>query len=57
MIRIILNQVPVRYGSYSVEGKKIRRTFSNGFSYIAKECNSPQEAQRITNDLNQLSEK
>jgi len=57
MIRTILNQVPVRYGSYSVEGKKIRRTFSNGFSYIVEECKSPQEAQRITNDLNQLSEK
>jgi hypothetical protein len=57
MIREILNQVPVRYGSYSVEGNMIRRTFSNGFSYIVEECNSPEEAQRITNDLNQLSDK
>ena len=57
MIRAILNQFPVKYGSYSVEDNKIRRTFSNGFSYIASECKSPQEAQRITNDLNQLSDK
>jgi len=57
MIRAILNQVPVRYGSYSVEDSRIRRTFSNGFSYIVEECNSPQEAQRIVNDLNQLSGK
>jgi len=57
MIRAILNQFPVKYGSYSVEDNKIRRTFSNGFSYIASECKSPQEAQRITNDLNQLSNK
>jgi hypothetical protein len=56
-MRIILNQLPVKYGFYSVEGNKIRRTFSNGFSYIASECNSPEEAQRITNDLNQLSDK
>jgi hypothetical protein len=57
MIRAILNQFPARYGSYSAEGKKIRRIFSSGFSYITKECKSPQEAQRITNDLNQLSGK
>jgi len=57
MIRTILNQFPARYGSYSAEGSKIRRTFSNGFSYIVEECNSPEEAQRITNDLNQLSNK
>lgn len=57
MIRAILNQFPVRYGSYTAEGNKIRRTFSNGFSYIVEECNSPEEAQRITNDLNQLSGK
>jgi hypothetical protein len=57
MIRAILNQVPVHYGSYSAEGNKIRRTFSNGFSYIVEECKSPEEAQRITNDLNQLSGK
>jgi hypothetical protein len=54
MIRTILNQFPARYGSYSTEGNKIRRTFSNGFSYIVEECKSPQEAQRITKDLNQL---
>jgi hypothetical protein len=57
MIRAILNQFPVCYGSYTPEGNKIRRTFSNGFSYIVEECKSPQEAQRITNDLNQLSGK
>jgi len=57
MIRAILNQFPVRYGSYTAEDTKIRRTFSNGFSYIVEECNSPEEAQRITNDLNQLSDK
>jgi hypothetical protein len=57
MFRTILNQVPVGYGSYSVEGNKIRRTFSNGFSYIVEECNSPEEAQRIVKDLNQLLSK
>jgi hypothetical protein len=57
VIRIILNQLPVKYGFYSVEGNKIRRTFSNGFSYIATTCKSPAEAQRIINDLNQLSRK
>jgi hypothetical protein len=57
MIRTILNQFPVKYGTYTAENNKIRRTFSNGFSYIAKECKSPEEAQRITNDLNQLSNK
>lgn len=50
MIRFLLNLTPVRYGSYSVVNNKIRRTFFNGFSYIASECNSPEEAQRITND-------
>jgi hypothetical protein len=55
MIRTILNQFPVRYGSYSAEGNKIRRTFSNGFSYIVEEFNSPEEAQRIVNDLNYLT--
>jgi hypothetical protein len=57
MIRSILNQFPARYGDYTTEGNKIRRTFSNGFTYIVSECQSPQEAQRITNDLNQLSNK
>jgi hypothetical protein len=57
MIRAILNQLPVRYGSYTAEGNKIRRTFSNGFSYIVEECWSPQEAQRIVNDLNYLTGK
>lgn len=57
MIRTILNQFPVRYGSYSAEGSKIRRTFSNGFSYIVEECNSPEEAQRIVSDLNYLTGK
>jgi hypothetical protein len=57
MIRTILNQFPVKYGTYTAENNKICRTFSNGFSYIAKECKSPEEALRITNDLNQLSSK
>ena len=57
MIRAILTQFPARYGSYSAEGNKIRRTFSNGFSYIVEEFNSPEEAQRTTNDLNQLLSK
>jgi hypothetical protein len=57
MIRTILNQFPARYGSYCAEGNKIHRTFSNGFSYIVEECKSPQEAQRIVKDLNQLLNK
>jgi len=57
MIRFLLNLTPVKYGSYTTKGNKIRRTFSNGFTYIASECNSPQEAQRITNDLNYLANK
>jgi hypothetical protein len=57
MIRAILNQFPVKYGTYTAENNKIRRTFSNGFSYIVEEFNSSEEAQRITNDLNQLSDK
>jgi hypothetical protein len=57
MIRFFLNQIPVRHGSYTAKGNQIHRTFSNGFSYIASECNSPQEAQRITNDLNYLANK
>jgi hypothetical protein len=52
MIRLILNQFPARYGSYSTQENKIRRTFSNGFTYIVSECQSPQEAQRISNQLN-----
>ena len=57
MIRAILNQFPARYGSYTAEGNKICRTFSNGFSYIVEECKSPQEAHRIVNDLNYLTGK
>jgi hypothetical protein len=57
MIRFLLNQFPTRYGSYAAEDKKIRRTFSNGFSYIVEECKSSAEAQRITNDLNYLANK
>jgi len=57
MIRAILNQFPVRYGSYTAEGNKIRRTFSNGFSYIVEEFNSTEEAQRIVSDLNYLTGK
>lgn len=57
MIRFLLNLISVKYGSYRTQENKIRRTFSNGFSYIASECKSPEEAQRITNDLNQLTNK
>jgi ABC-type uncharacterized transport system ATPase subunit len=57
MIRSLLNLTPVKHGSYSVEDNKIRRTFSNGFSYIASECKSSAESQRITNDLNYLANK
>jgi hypothetical protein len=57
MIRTILNQFPVKYGTYTAENNKIRRTFSNGFSYIVEECWSPQEAQRIVSDLNYLTGK
>jgi len=57
MIRAILNQFPARYGTYFAEGNKIRRTFSNGFSYIVEECWSPEEAQRIVSDLNYLTGK
>ena len=55
MIRFLLNLTSVKYGTYSVEGNKIRRTFSNRFSYITTECDSPKEAQRIANQLNQLA--
>ncbi len=53
MILFLLNLTP----SYIAKGNQIHRTFSNGFSYIASECKSPAEAQRITNDLNQLANK
>jgi hypothetical protein len=55
-MRTLLNLIQVRYGTYSVEGNKIRRTFSNGFNYIASECESPAEAQRITEQLNQVAQ-
>jgi hypothetical protein len=57
MIRAILNQFPVKYGTYTAENNKIRRTFSNSFSYIVEEFNSPEEAQRIVSDLNYLTGK
>jgi hypothetical protein len=56
MVRFLLNLLPVKYGSYTTQHNKIRRTFSNGFSYIASECKSPEEAQRITNQLNQVAQ-
>jgi len=56
MIRFLLNQIPVRHGSYTAKGNQIQRTFSNGFSYIASECKSPAEAQRITKQLNQVAQ-
>ena len=55
MIRFFLNQLDVQYGTYSVEGNFIRRTFSNGFSYIATECKSPEEANRIIQQLNTVA--
>ncbi len=55
MIHFLLNQIAVKHGSYTVEGNKIRRTFSNGFSYIASECKSEAEANRIVNQLNSIS--
>ena len=56
MIRSILNQIKVRHGTYTAEGNKIRRTFANGFSYIATECKSDAEANRIANQLNSVSQ-
>jgi hypothetical protein len=57
MIKSLLNLIPVKHGSYTQEGNQIRRTFSNGYSYIATTCKTSEEAQRIVNDLNQLSNK
>ena len=57
MIKSLLNLIPVKHGSYTQEGNQIRRTFSFGYSYIATECKTSEEAQRIVNDLNQLSNK
>jgi hypothetical protein len=56
MIKFLLNLTPVKYGSYTAKGNQIQRTFSNGFSYIASECKSPAEAQRITKQLNQVAQ-
>jgi hypothetical protein len=55
MMRFVLNQLPIKHGTYTAEGYKIRRTFSNGFSYIASKCKSESEANRIVNQLNQLN--
>ena len=55
-MRFLLNLTPVKFGSYSVEGTKIRRTFFNRFSYIITDCNSNQEANRIVNQLNQVAQ-
>lgn len=52
VIRTLLNQIKLKHGTYTAEGNNIRRTFSNGFSYIASECKSPEQAQRIANELN-----
>jgi len=57
MIKSLLNLIPVKHGSYTQEGNQIRRTFSFGYSYIATTCKSPEEAQRIVNQLTQLSSK
>ncbi len=56
MIRFLLNLTPAIYGSYSAEENNIRRTFANGFSYVATTCKSSGEAQRIVNDLNSLKQ-
>jgi hypothetical protein len=53
-MRTLLNQIPVKHGIYIQEGNKIRRKFSFGFSYIASTCKTPEEAQRITHQLNSL---
>lgn len=55
MIQTLLNLIQVKHGTYTAEGHKIRRTFSNGFTYIATECKSDAEANRITNQLNSVS--
>ncbi len=55
MIRFLLNLTPVKYGSYTAKGNQIHRTF--GFSYVVTDCKTTEEAQRITNDLNQLANK
>jgi hypothetical protein len=56
MMRMILNQLAIKHGTYTAECHKIRRTFSNGFTYIATECKSDVEANRIANQLNSVSQ-
>jgi hypothetical protein len=55
-MKTLLNSISTKHGSYTAEGNKIRRTFFNRFSYIAAECKSEQEANRITNQLNQIAQ-
>jgi len=50
-LRIVLNQLNEKYGTYSAEGNKIRRTFSNGYSYIATVCKSPEQASFFVSEL------
>lgn len=56
MMRMILNQLAIKHGTYRAEGYKIRRTFANGFSYIAAECKCQRESQRIANQLNRAAQ-
>ena len=56
MIQTLLNLIQVKHGTYTAESHKIRRTFSNGFSYIATECKSDAAANRIANQLNSVSQ-
>jgi hypothetical protein len=55
MIRFLLNQIKVKYGTYTQEGNKIRRTFSNGYSYIATVCESPEQASFFVSELQRLN--
>ncbi len=55
-MQLLLNLTPVKFGSYTTEDNKIRRTFFNRFSYIATECKSDLEANRIANQLNQVAQ-
>lgn len=55
MIQTLLNLIQVKHGTYTAEGNKIRRIFANGFNYIATECKSDAEANRIATQLNSVS--
>jgi hypothetical protein len=55
LLRIVLNQLNEKYGTYSAEGNKIRRTFSNGYSYIATVCESSEQASFFVSELQRLN--